>query len=835
MSTNFKARIRKVIFEKDGYIIAATDKKRTVKGNIHHASKELVGVDIEFSGKWVENKNYGGEDFSFNEYRIKTPFSLLFLHKIVGLPEKSAKLALDKFGDKLEDIIEKDPKQLLSIKGIGEAKLQRITSMFQENKGIHALAEFLAPLGVSINRIRKIQDFYKTKNKNAIREIKNNPYILTRMSGVGFKSADKLAMELEHDPASLFRISQGIIHAMQEYIDEKGNTYVDKTELFKTSSELLNIESSSDNEGFSLDFSLYEKALSSLLADGKQIKMVRDDLFSSIKIYEAEKKIYDTVMKYANHSHGTVLSDKEIEAYIQNAEQEKGDGFKFGSKQKDGIRLANKRYAIFYLYGLAGSGKTTTSKDSLDLLSSMCTSKDRIVVTSLSGVAANRAKTVTGYTGKTIHSLLGYDPEGGWLHTAENKLDYDVIMLDECSMVDSMLFSALIDAIDFTKTTLMLVGDPAQLQSIGAGDVYKNIIESGVCHGVGLDQVFRQKDDQYINIFATEYIRQGKMLEGHKRELGDFVFKDISIPNGFKLRKEVSDDEWNKYRKENNERILNQIIYTAKIYKNNIEYLKKHKAVGKYMSYFQAISPQKAGVLGVENLNIELQKIFNPEVAMEGENSKKIIATATGKYGFFDKVIHLKNKNMVVASASEYKQHKNNFYDFIKSKKSQTRVFNGQIGVVFDIHTDKNGKQFASVFYPNENYIAVYSKADFSSGLIQLSYAMSIHKSQGSEFDIVTLPVSYSHYMMLNNQLFYTAFTRAKNKLYVLGEEGALKRGATNVKDTKRNTILSLYFSVNKDGGQHIESAISPINSGGNGENDMESEEKDEGIEGIRF
>jgi exodeoxyribonuclease V alpha subunit len=482
------------------------------------------------------------------------------------------------------------------------------------------------------------------------------------------------------------------------------------------------------------------------------------------------------------------------------------------------------------LYGLAGSGKTTTSKDVLDLLG-IVTDRNKTVVASLSGVAANRAKTVTGYDGMTIHSLLGFNPAEGWAYNEKNKLPHEVIMLDECSMIDSRLFNDLIKAIDFTKTILFLVGDPAQIQSIGPGDMYKNVIDSGVCKGVGLDQVFRQKDDQFINIFATKYIREGKMLEGHKRECGDFTFKDISIADGWKIKKEVSDTEWAKYRESNNQTILDEVSRTATLYKDYMAGLKESKNIAKYMSFFQAISPQKAGLLGVENLNTVLQKIFNPDVCAKSEDSKDIVVTPFARYGFFDKIIHLKNKNMKVCSVSDFRKNKHNFFDYIKDSTDTRRVFNGQMGIILDVK-ESAGQQFISVFYPNEKYITVYNKSDVMKGMIQLSYSLSIHKSQGSEFDITVLPVTYSHYRMLNNQLFYTAFTRAKNKLYVLGEESALKRGVTNVKDTKRDTVLALLFSADRErnNAPDIESIISNKLSEPN-----ENNEDNDGVDGISF
>ena len=813
----YSSKITSIVWaSEEGFIIARTANNMTVKGTVHHDPKELVGVNIDFIGEIVENKKYKTKDFNFNQYTMRVSFSSFFLNKIAKVPLAATEKVIATFGEDLQDVIEKNPSKLLTIKGIGEKKLQKIVASYAKNKEMHELAEFLLPFGITSNRIEAIHEFFKKINKDPIAHIKNNPYMLTRMARVGFSRADDIAKKIGHKVDSPFRIGQGIVHALKTHIDDKGHTYIMRDELYLKAVEVLNCEFDQENNipNFSLTQSIFMDNLELLLIEkNKQVEMVFDSAYSVPNVIKSEKTIYNILKKYGNHSHGEVMSKEDVEKYI--VEKEKENKFSFGADQKEAIRLANKRMSIFFIYGLAGSGKTTVSKDALNIYSKM-TQSEKIVVSSLSGVAANRAKNVTGFNGMTIHSMLGFQG-GDWKYNKDNKLPYDVIMLDECSMVDSYLFSVLLEAIDFSRTTLMLVGDPAQLQSIGPGDIYANIIDSGICQGVGLKEVFRQSKEQVINIFATDYIRNGKMLEGHKDSFEDFQYFPLDIQNSFQLKKELSPKEWTEVREGHNNEILQKIKSIAETHKKTVWEAAKNKDIFKYISEFQVISPQKIGILGVDNLNKVLQKIINPRNPSRQLNVNEIT------FKQLDKVIHLKNDNRKVCSKKDFARNKKNIVSYLDNMQTTTRVFNGQVGVVMDIVFDEE-EPYAFVYFPNEGYVAMYEKSDFQKKVINLNYAMSVHKSQGSEFCTTVMPLTNSHYRMLNNQLFYTAFTRAKDKLYLVGEGYALKRGCTNIADTKRDTLLSyltdsskakLQSSLqNEEKDNNLNNGIQPRNNG---------------------
>jgi len=787
----YTTKISRIMYaSEEGYIIAKTENKMTVKGTVHHDPKELIGVSIEFVGEVVPNRQYNNNDFNFTQYMMKVSFSSFFLNKIVKVPLSVTDEIIKTYGEDLQSVIEDTPEKLLKIKGIGEKKLAKIIESYSKNKEMHELAEFLLPFGISSGRIEAIHDFFKKIKKDAIAQIKKNPYMLTRMARVGFARADEIAKKIGHKVDSPFRISQGIVHTIKNHIDENGHTYIMKDELYSKSMDVLYCEADEKigNPLFILTEQLFIENLDLLLIEkNNQIEMIFDNAYSLPNIIKSERTIFNILKKYGENSNGPILSPERLEKYIEHREKE--NNFKFGENQKDAIRLSNQRQSIFFIYGLAGSGKTTVSRDALKIFSQVV-SEDKIVVSSLSGVAANRAKNVTGYKGMTIHSLLGFQGKD-WIYNKDNKLPYEVIMLDECSMVDSYLFSLLLEAIDFSKTTLMLVGDPAQLQSIGAGDIYANIIDSGLCKGVGLKEVFRQSKNQIINVFATEYIRQGKMLKDFDLEYKDFKYTPINITNGFQIKKNVTAAEWKVIREENNNSILREIEDVTKSHVQEIWGSIVKKDIFKYINGYQVISPQRIGILGVDNLNKVLQKIINPRTP------KVKITVNDTTFMKFDKIIHLKNDNRKVCTREEYHGNKKNIIPFLDNQEGTTRVFNGQIGVVLDIVIEED-EPYAFVYFPNEGYVAMYEKSDFAKRIINLSYAMSIHKSQGSEFNVTVMPVTNSHYKMLNNQLFYTAFTRAKSKLYLIGEGFALKRGCTNIADTKRDTILSYLSNPEK-------------------------------------
>lgn len=769
MSISVKTQLNKILFEKDGFIIASGSDKKVYKGTILQKPNELLNVDIEFKGEWKSYKNE--MQFNFSEYIIKQEYSIYFLENMVtGLSKKAIADIKLKCPNNLEFIIENTPRELLKIKGIGEKLLEKIVKTFKENKHLKELAEFLLPFGITNNAIKKINETY---GKSAIEVLKENPYKITDIRGISFKKADEIAIKIGLDPSSEFRITSGLEFSIRSYFDDNGHTCIDKETYFQCSKELL------DNEKFELSYEVYNAFVKELIGfDTLRYVDAFEKILTLTSYYNMEKYLYDTFKHYKNVHHGCLYQN--VDEII--AEQEKRAGYKLDQKQKDAVILVNSQYRIVYLEGYAGTGKSTSSKMSLDLYAKKY-GEDSIAGCALSGIAAKRIETLTGYTSYTIHTLLGYRGGNDFEYNEENKLNYKIIMIDEASMIDTYLFYKLLKAVDLEETALLVVGDPAQLKAVAPGNIFENFISKKLAYGTKLEKVFRQNEDQIINVFATNYIRNGEVPQNYNDKYEDFEFVNQELNNSFKLKNSLPKNEYEALVQNNKEQIVENIKNIASKYTYSINYWKSD--IWRYITEFQVISPMKGNILGSENLNIEIQKIFNPPIG--GAE----IEVYDKRFRFRDKVIHLKNENMKVLTTALYKQltSEKNLKSAMTDDRigRETKVFNGQLGVIININLEDD---IISVFYPNENYIVLYKTNHFKQRTIDLSYAITIHKSQGSEYQNLVIPMTSSHYIMLNNNLLYTAITRAKNKLYLVGETFAFQRGCTNKQDVKRNTVM---------------------------------------------
>ena len=829
-----KTILTRIIFfdDENGFIIAIDKDANTFKGNVHHENpkKELVKTDILFTGTMKQDSR--GDFFSFTKYEIQEDFNIYFLTKMVkGISQQTAERVVERFGDKLGDIIEKSPSVLTSIKGIGDKKLIDIVTSYASAKNLRALSSFLLPFGVSSTMVKKIYNHYGEDNiGQAIPRLRKNPYLLTRIKGVGFRKADEIALAMGIEKNSEFRIDSGIVYALSKSCSEGGHTYIsDKALIENTHKELGDTNDKGELIKADVSDEFINTRFSFLAEKGGLFKtpnINKEDgsiyhLISPKKEYLSEAYIFNLIKRLSEITPRQILSDSDFDKFLKTSED--GNGFTYADKQRDALYMANKGYPIMYLQGLAGSGKSSTSKGLLDL-QLFEVNKDNIFCCSLSGVASQRVKKLTGYRGGTIHSLLGIE-EGSFSHNEKNKLDYGVILIDECSMVDSWLFASLMRAIDFSKTKVFIVGDSAQLQSIGAGNVLYDIANSGLCNGVTLDEVQRQSKEQVINILATEFVRKGKVPEWFASpNLRDFRFHSVEIEDSYNKKKNMSDKEWSEERERNNLAIRDEIGRIALAKRDHLLNLYKEKKIEEFITDFMVITPMKKYTLGVFELNKYLQGILNP-FKYEKELQVKI-----GDKTFIvkpkDKVMHLENKNMpsstplsmkTFAVESEDESADENLANWMLNCKRgglaivssvdevenelemfQTKVLNGQMGVVVKILSKEDVSlkdDTIIVYYPSEKYLTYYTKDDFATAVVSHSWSCTIHKSQGSEFSETVMVASNSHYNMLNNLLAYTSITRAKDMLRVVGQKYAFTRACTNVYDTRRNTVLSLLFS----------------------------------------
>ncbi|MBD3822964.1 MAG: AAA family ATPase [Epsilonproteobacteria bacterium] len=784
-TTTYVAKIKTIKYRNaEGYIIASTSGKLTVKGTVHHDPDDLIGVSISFQGNKDVNKEYG-DHFVFTSYTIKGGYGIFFLTKLCGVPKRSAQEIIDKLGDKdgsrLENVIENNPKSLLNIRGISDKRLSHIIAAFHANKHLRSVTEFLFDFDVSPSKVKKIHDFYVERKKNPVEELRRNPFDLIRIGGIGFRSADGIAIKMGLPFNSPFRIQSGLVFVTSEHCEQGGHTYIDVEELYEKSSEILSrnnsVISREELEEALMVSALEKKTLD--FVDKEHTKVSLPYLIAS------EKYIHRTLLDNRDIFGKPILVD--IGKYIQECEEEGKkltgkEDFELDPQQRKAIEIANMLPNVFYISGVAGSGKTSTSKYIMELFLKIY-NKSEIVGTALSGVAANRIQTATGFAGRTIHSLLSFKGST-WEFNENNKLPYKVIMLDEAGMVSSQLFSTLLKAIDFTKTHLFIVGDHAQLKSIGSGNVFLNILQGELCKGVQLTTVHRTDMDQVINIFSTEYIRQGKVPEGYKRgDYKDFKFISKQIPNYWQLKNTLSKKELTEMREQLKVDITEEIRQIALSHREEIMKIYISDVKG-YINGFQVISPMRSNLLGVEELNKTLQEVFNPmQYSGMLEVGDKIFKPR-------DKVLHLKNSDRKTCSMDIYRKHIKREKELYESSEvEETKVFNGMIGVILKVMLKED---LITVYYPNEEKVAFYKKKDFAEKNIEHGFCQTTHKSQGSEYKTVCFVSSSSHWSMLNSELVYTACTRAKKMLYVVGEDYAFERGCKNKEENERKTILSL-------------------------------------------
>jgi len=645
-----------------------------------------------------------------------------------------AKSLIKKFGEEgLIKQLDKNPKMLLEY--ISEDKLQKVLLNWEKFKSIRELSAFLSPFGVSQNIIIKIFQQFGHED-NLITKLKDNPYITTDIKGIGFSKADDIAMKLGVEPKSRFRVGACIEYILKNYADAQGNSSMEIDKLF------IGVEKQ-------LEFSnrvLFMAVLSDLNSD-ERVVFIGENKVALSYLYFCESQIKKFLKVRKELYFGKIL--KDIEEFIYQKELE--IGFALGEEQKEVIRFVNSGISTLFLVGYAGSGKTTLSKIILELLSLKY--GDSILCMALSGIASQKIYDTTGFKSYTIQSLI---------LKHESEFPSKVILLDEASMVNSPIFYQIIKRIPNDRVFIVL-GDDAQLPAIGAGNILGDVLNFSLSNSIKLTKIYRQKKEQAIATIANS-IRHG-VVPDFMSEYEDFKFINVSISDYFEKKNSYSQDKLKALREENSENILSEIKNIAKSYADLIKY----SDIPKYINSFQLITPMRAGVLGSDNLNIELQNIFNKDY-------KKSFKSPKFEFRVMDKVVHIKNDNMNCFNKLE----------FLSGEKFEKKIFNGMVGVVFEI--DLND-EFLYVYYPNEEIIVEYN-FDELLDYLQLAYSLTIHKTQGMEYDTVVIPITFSHYIIHNTQLLYTAITRAKKMCYIVGEESAFKSACKRVEVTKRESVM---------------------------------------------
>lgn len=684
-----------------------------------------VGESIEVEGKWVNHKTYGTQ-FEVNKFMPITPSSLegiyVFLSSgmIHGIGEKMAKRIVDKFGVNTLDIIQNDPDRLQEVEGIGIKKIDQIVKSYEENRELRNIIIELSPFGITPNYCMKIYKKYKCK---AIDIINKNPYKLAEdIRGIGFKIADDIASKIGIEKNSKDRVCQGIIYSLNQSLGN-GHTYLPEHILIQDSYKLLQV-----------DIDLIKQCIMDLTYDQKIHieKMNGKNLIYLIPYYLSENGVCKQIVKLAQAEFKNLNID--IEEEIRLVEEEAN--IKLATNQAKAVKEAIES-GVVIVTGGPGTGKTTTINTIIKIFEN---NNQEVVLAAPTGRAAKRMSETSNKEAKTIHRLLemGFATDSDQLEFMKNEeepIKADVIIVDEVSMVDILLMYSLLRAVK-VGTRLILVGDSDQLPSVGAGNVLKDLIDSNVINVVELNEIFRQARESMIVVNAHK-INNGKPL--HLNAKGkDFFF----------------------IKKSTNEEILQEIIGLVN------ERLPRFYNVDKIKD-IQVLASMRKGDLGVNNLNVELQKYLNqPEKYKVEESFQKRI------FRVGDKVMQIKNNYT--------KKWENE-----DSKDSGEGVYNGDIGYVY--HIDKEKRTVYVIFDNSKIVLYKYDELDE----LDHSFCTTIHKSQGSEFPVVVIPITWAPPMLLSRNLIYTAVTRAKKLVVLVGDVKYLEYMIKNNRTNERYSNLA--------------------------------------------
>ena len=691
------------------------------------------GEFIELEGEKVKHPTYG-EQFSMKRYHISEPEDAAAMEiylgsgAIKGVGKSLAAKIVKAFGDETFNVIETEPEKLISIKGISERIARLIAEQFDEQREQRRSMMFLQQYGVSSNLAIKIYDKF---GQGMYEVIESNPYKLAEsISGVGFKTADEIAMRVGISRNSEHRIRAGIAYALVEG-NANGHTCLPEDILIRFASENLGV--SEEEISRQIDRLLIEKKIVlDLTEDGEK------------HIYTAS--FYFMEMNCARMLNDLNISSKTSEGRIESGlvEIERDMGIELDELQKKAVKEA-ARQGVLVLTGGPGTGKTTTINAIIHYFENEGMD---ILLAAPTGRAAKRINETTGRQASTIHRLLELKPTGdsgerqsagsfSFERNNDNPLEADVVIIDEMSMVDISLMNALLKAIS-VGTKLILVGDVDQLPSVGPGNVLKCIINSGVFSVIELNTIFRQAALSDI------------VVNAHRINNGEYPQLDNKSKDFFFMRR--TDAE-----------AITAVM--ADLVQNKLP-----KYINAKPLDIQVLTPMRKGELGVMKLNEILQRQLNPKAANKREK----------EYG-----------NTVFREGDKVMQIKNNYqleWEIRSSKgflaESGTGVFNGDCGIIETINTFAD---MMTIRFDDDKTV------DYPFSLLdelELAYAVTIHKSQGSEYPAVVLPLLSGPSMLLGRNLLYTAVTRAKNCVVMIGTEETIYKMTDNNNEQKRYSGL---------------------------------------------
>lgn len=685
-----------------------------------------IGESLEVEGEFTYDNKYG-EQLNVTSYRKKLPSSVVEIERylssgiIATIGPKNAGYIVEKFGKKSLDIVFDETDRLIEVRGIGKKSIEKIKKSVEELRFSKNILFYLSGLGISLSLSKKIYSIFREDTLEIINE---NPYkLIKNVKGIGFLKADEIALKNNLDKTSPYRIESAIIYILTQKAINFGHVFYPKEKLTEEVSSLIGIEKN-----------LIEPIYMNLLLSSD---IVVDNSFDEPNIYLdylyiSESYIASKLAKMALNEDFKILFniDKEVKKSIEN------QSIKLSEIQIDAIKSCFEEN-ISIITGGPGTGKTTI----INTISKIFIENGyNISLCAPTGRAAKRIEETTGIEAKTIHRMLGYIPSsyddiGHFEYNEDNPLDTDVIIIDEMSMVDIVLFEKLLRGIK-DNTKLIIVGDVDQLPSVGAGNVLKDLINSNKIKYTKLIDIFRQSENSNIIVNAHKINNGQEPILNEKNS--DFFFLNTDAPS---ITRNVVVD------------LISRRLPKAYGYD--------------YSKDIQILTQSRKGICGVFELNKLLQDILNPKT----ETSDEILVG--------NKLFRVNDKVM---------QTKNNYnLSFIDDEGEENfGVYNGDMGHI--IFIDKSSNKLTVEM--DDKRLIEYSLEDLDN--LELAYAITIHKSQGSEFKSVIIPMFDGYKLLQTRNLLYTAITRAKENIVIVGDKNVMNNMIRN------NTINSRYSNLEK-------------------------------------
>ena len=683
------------------------------------------GENIEATGEYIEHVTYGRQ-FKVESFEERAPEDAEAIERylgsgaIRGIGLALAARIVRRFKDDTFRIIEEEPERLAEIKGISERKAMEIATQVNEKRDLRQAMIFLQQYGITMNLAVKIYNKY---GQDVYGILKENPYRLADdIEGVGFRTADEIAVRVGIRSDSDFRIRSGILYALLSATNE-GHTYLPQEELTKRAAELLGVAPEFIEKHY-MDLAIERRII--LKQQGEQTQIY------AASFYYMEANVA-TMLRQLDITYD--VSDTEIEHRVRKIQKQ--TGMELDEHQLTAVKEA-VRNGLLIITGGPGTGKTTTINTIIRYFE--MEGMD-IYLAAPTGRAAKRMSETTGYEARTIHRMLelngGMDGNAGFERNEMNPLETDVIIIDEMSMVDITLMNALLKAVP-AGTRLILVGDVNQLPSVGPGCVLKDIIDSEVCNVVKLTKIFRQASTSDI------------IVNAHKINRGEEVMLDNKSMDFFFLKRYDADT------------IINVTLQLIK------QKLPKFVDASEYD--IQVLTPMRKGLLGVERLNGILQRYLNPPETGKREKEHGDTLFREG-----DKVMQTKNNYQL-----EWEVRSR----FGLCIDKGMGIFNGDTGIIREIN------DFAEIMTVefDEGRMVEYPYKLLDE--LELAYAITIHKSQGSEYPAVVIPLLSGPSMLMNRNLLYTAVTRARKCVTLVGNDVTFGEMIGNTSQQKRYSGL---------------------------------------------